>query len=199
VKSANPVSPAAAASEGGAELVVVGRVAKPHGLKGALIIHPATAGSRLLLEVDTLVLDTGGKRLEMSIRDASGEGSGVRLFLSGVPDRTAAERVVGASVLVRRDQFPDDTDDGHWVDSLLGLPVTSKAGEALGRVVDFESSPLQDWLVVEGPKGRALVPFTEPLVSVEPPEGAPERVVVDAPPGLFDLAEALEVEHGDRG
>lgn len=175
------------------ELVEVGRIAKPHGLKGALIVQTLTPGSDLLLDVETLVLEIAGKRVEMKVRDASGEGSGVRLFLSGVPDRTAAEKVVGAKVFVRRDQFPED-DDGVWIDALIGWPVVSKSGESLGKVVEFESSPMQEWLVVEGAAGRTLVPFTEPLCVVED-----DRVVVDAPPGLFDFAEAVDVEHGDRG
>lgn len=162
-------------------LVVVGTVVRPHGLKGGLIVRPASDGSDLLLGVDRVVLQKGETRRDAKVLDARPHGKQLLLLVEGVTDRNASEAAVGTELLVDRNEYPDAGENAFWAVDLIGLPVVSPAGEPLGTVVDVETSPLQDWLVVERATGRHLVPLTAPLAKVEA-----DRVVVDAPEGLFD-------------
>ena len=173
-------------STGKGELVQVGKVVKALGLKGWVVAAPMTAGSDLLEHVDAVVVESKGVRRTVKVLDTNGEGSGTRLTLEGVKDRTAAEALVGATLWLAREDFPETSDDEAWLDDLLGLPVVDRTGAPLGTVVDLESSPMQEWLVVQAPQGHVLVPFTEPLVDVQD-----DRIVVDAPPGLFDPSLAV--------
>lgn len=162
-------------------LVPVGKVVRAHGLKGGLIVRPASDGSDLLLGVEAVVLSHNGQRREAAVLEAKAHGRQVLLLVTGITDRNASEAVVGAELLVDRRAFPEAGDNAYWALDLVGLPVVAPSGEPLGQVVDVESSPVQDWLVVERDGGRHLVPLTAPLAKVEP-----GRVVVDAPEGLFE-------------
>lgn len=166
---------------GSGALVAVGKVVRAHGLKGGLIVRPASDGSDLLLGVDALILSQGERRREVAVLEAKPHGRQVLLLVAGIADRNASEAAVGAELLVERDAFPAAGENAYWALDLIGLPVVSPAGEPLGEVVDVESSPVQDWLVVKRDGGTHLVPLTAPLAKVEP-----GRVVVDAPEGLFE-------------
>lgn len=166
------------------ELVPVGTVVRPHGLRGQLVVRPATDGSDVLLSLDKVTLDRAGRRQAFDVTVAQPHGKGLLVGLAGLSDRTAAEGWVGAEVLGDPAAFPEPEEGEFWARELVGLPVVSPSGEALGKVVDVETSPMQDWLVVERGEGRHLVPLTAPLAKVELEVG---RVVVDAPEGLFEV------------
>lgn len=167
-------------------LTVVGRIGKAHGLKGDLLVHPESQGSDVLLQVDALTVEQGGKRRRLKVRSSKVHSGTILLAFEGFPDRTAAEKLTGATVLLAASELPEPDEGEFYRHALIGLAVVSPSGEDLGRVVDLESSPMLEWLVVEGPKGRALVPFTEPMTRVDLAAG---KVTVDAPEGLFELGD----------
>jgi 16S rRNA processing protein RimM len=164
-------------------LEVVGKIVKPHGIKGALIARPSADGSDVLLHVATVTLEHHGRREPRQVRTAQWQGKQILLALDGVPDRTAAEALVGASLLISADELPEPDEGEYYRTDLIGLDVVRPNGEKVGRVVELETSPMQEWLVVDVGGRTVLVPFTEPLIEVDL-EG--KRIVVDAPEGLFD-------------
>ena len=81
-----------------------------------------------------------------------------------------------------------DEEEGYYEEELLGLRIDTPAGEAIGTVTALILGTAQDLLEVRLTDGRVgLVPFVEAIVPVVDIAG--QRVVVDAPPGLFDLAD----------
>jgi len=81
-----------------------------------------------------------------------------------------------------------DAEEGYYEEELVGLRVDTPAGEEIGTVTALLLGTAQDLLEVRLTDGRVgLVPFVEAIVPVVDIAG--QRVVVDAPPGLFDLAD----------
>jgi 16S rRNA processing protein RimM len=160
----------------------IGRVVKAQGLRGEIAVRPASDGSDVLGKVRALTLEHEGRRTAFEVRSARAQGNTFILALAGLSDRTAAEGWVGASVLLPRSQLPKAAEGEFYRHELIGRPVVTPQGDPVGTVVDLESAPGQEWLVVEGPQGRGLVPFAEKLVRVEA-----DRLVADLPEGLFDL------------
>ena len=106
-----------------------------------------------------------------------------------VPDRTAAEQLKGARVMVSRSSFATaGTDEYYWVD-LLGLQVINREGVSLGEVKDLLSTGPQTVLVLEYPRtdtdkpgqvGERMIPFVSAYVdSVDLPQ---RRILVDWQP-----------------
>jgi 16S rRNA processing protein RimM len=93
-----------------------------------------------------------------------------------IADRTAAERLRGTELTVPRSALPPLAEGEYYHADLIGLPVVSTSGEALGTVVAVENFGAGDVLEIELADGkRFMVPIRPDAV----PEWG-ERVVIDA-------------------
>jgi 16S rRNA processing protein RimM len=110
------------------------------------------------------------------------------LFLEGVEDRTAAETLVRAIMLVNTDPAELPAEEDAWYDhQLVGLDVI-RDGVTVGKVVRVEHLPAQDLLVVMVDDREVFVPFVKAIVPTV--DIAAGSLTVTPPPGLFEeLAE----------
>ncbi|HEX9052900.1 MAG TPA: ribosome maturation factor RimM [Anaeromyxobacter sp.] len=161
-------------------LVRLGQIVRAVGLKG----HVGIAGSEgALAELEEIALRRGdGEPETRRIEEARPQGRIWAVKIEGVADRTAAEALVGAEVLARREDLGDPGEGRHWWADLEGLPVVTAAGEAVGRVTGLYATGGVDVLVVTGERGEKLIPLA-PYVEVDR-EG--RRIVVDPPEGLLE-------------
>lgn len=181
--------------------IVVGRIGRPHGIRGEVVIGVRTDEPDLRFAVGA-TLDVrstsddagpengaGGERLTVaSVRWHSGQ---LLVAFAGITDRTAASELTGSWLSVDSSQLPDTGDPDEFRDyELIGLSVRTCAGDPVGVVTDVLHYG-QDLLVVrrqDEPGGEALVPFVKAIVpEVDLRAGV---VVIDPPPGLLDPAEA---------
>jgi 16S rRNA processing protein RimM len=166
--------------------VTVGRIGRPHGIRGAVVVGVRTdepelrfaKGSRL----DTDPASTG-QLIVAGSRWHSGE---LLVRFEGIDDRDAAAELRGTWLLVDSATLapPEDPDEFRDGD-LIGLAVRTVDGTAVGTVDDVLHSG-QDVLVIKSPGGReVMVPFVLPLV----PEVAVSAgyLVINPPEGLLDM------------
>ena len=168
----------------------VGRLVKAHGLKGALKLELYTdspdqrfrAGQELELQVPE-TSEWFGKTVKVA--ELRFYNQSPVLFLEGIQDRSQAETLVKAILLIETDleQLPEDPE--AWYDhQLVGL--TALVGEeVVGRVIRVDHLPAQDLLAIETSNGEVLVPFVKqivPLVDIK--KG---QVVLTPPAGLFEV------------
>ncbi len=167
--------------------LVVGRVARPHGVRGEVVVEPRTdQPERRFAPGEVLLTDAGRSLTVESSRPHSGRWL-VRLV--GFDDRTSADGLRGLELQVEADA--GDTDDGDLYSdaALIGLDVRTGDGpdaeSVVGSVVAVEHLPMHDLLVVELAQGRAArVPFVTAIVpEVDVPGG---WLRIDPPPGLLD-------------
>jgi 16S rRNA processing protein RimM len=168
----------------------VGRLVKAHGLKGALKLELYTdspdqrfrAGQELELQVPE-TSEWFGKTVKVA--ELRFYNQSPVLFLEGIQDRSQAETLVKAILLIETDleQLPEDPE--AWYDhQLVGL--TSLVGEeVVGKVIRVDHLPAQDLLAIETSNGEVLVPFVKQIVpSVDIQKG---QVVLTPPAGLFEI------------
>ncbi len=139
-----------------------------------------------------LYLEGTDERLTIAEATPVADGRGWWLRFREIGDRNLAEERL-------RDRYleiepPDEPrEEGRWLwHELMGLAVTSTAGEALGEIVDIYRAGGAEVFVVRGPRGELDVPGVRGIVT----ELAPERgvMVVD----LDSLAlDARPVEDDD--
>jgi len=101
-----------------------------------------------------------------------------------VPDRTAAESLLGARIFVSRASFPTpDADEYYWVD-LLGLDVLNREGLPLGQVKDLMATGPQTVLVLafeqDGKPQERMIPFVSAYI--DQVDLAARRIMVDWQP-----------------
>lgn len=169
--------------------VVVGRVGKPHGIRGEVTVHVRSdepdrrfaPGAVLRAEPPP----GSASRLTSLTVESSRWHQGVLLVrFSGLTDRTAAETARGVVLHARldADARPDDPDE-FYAHQLVGLSAYDEAGVLLGRVSGLVPGSAQDLLTIHTPDGRdALVPFVKELVPEV--DVAAGRLVVADRPGL---------------
>jgi 16S rRNA processing protein RimM len=111
------------------------------------------------------------------------------LFLEGIEDRTQAESLIRAILLVNADLEALPAEEDAWYDhQLVGLKVI-RDGVEIAEVIRVEHLPAQDHLVVKFEEREVFVPFVKAIVpEVDITAGT---VTVTPPNGLFEeLAEA---------
>jgi 16S rRNA processing protein RimM len=147
----------------------VGRVVKPHGIRGEVVVDLVTDRHERLDAGS--VLDADGTALEVESARPHQRRWIVRF--AGVVDREGADRLRGAVLRAE----PIDDPGALWVHELIGARVRDLGGRDLGLVTAVEANPASDLLVLES---GALVPLTFLVSRI----GA--DLVVDLPDGLLD-------------
>jgi len=93
-----------------------------------------------------------------------------------VTDRNRAEALRGTALTVPRAALPDLDEGEYYHTDLIGLPVVSTTGEALGRVIAVENYGASDVIEIERPDGkRFMVPMRVEAV----PEWNAQRLLLD--------------------
>ena len=154
----------------GAGSLEVGRIGRAHGLRGEISVTLTSDRSERLAPGSTLTTDDR----ELVVRAARPHQQRWLVSFDGIDDRTAAERLQGASLYA--EAVPTEGDE-LWVHELIGATVRDPAGTTLGVVEAIEANPASDLLVLDGER---LVPLTF-VVAHEP-----GVVTVDVPDGLWD-------------
>jgi 16S rRNA processing protein RimM len=148
-------------------VLVAGRVGRPHGLDGSFhVVEPRAA----LLTASSLLVAGHTRR----ITRRAGTDERPILRIEGVSDRSAADSLRGAELLVERASAPPLGDDEWYAEDLVGCAVVDGA-RSLGVVTRLVSLPSCEALEVDG---DLLVPLVRDAVrSVDVRE---RRIEVDS-------------------
>jgi 16S rRNA processing protein RimM len=166
------------------EPLVVGRIGRPHGVRGEVTIDVRTDEPENRFAVGATLATDPATAGPLTVERARWHSGRLLVRFAGIGDRTAAEQLRGTWLVVDPGDIPpsDDPDDFHDQE-LIGLAVVTADGTDVGQVTDVLHHG-QDLLVVRGAGGERLVPFVAALVpEVDVPGG---RLVIDPPPGLLD-------------
>lgn len=174
--------------------IEVGRVVKPHGLKGEVSVLLLTDRPEVRFAPGADVLLDGEPVAVATSRPHQGRWL---VRFEHVTDRTGAEGLRGAA-LTGLPLEGDEESDTFWVHELVGLTVLDEGGDTVGEVTDVIELPAAagyDLLEVRRTSGAMLLlPAADELVEArETDDGTLVLVVVDPPAGLLDEDEAVEV------
>lgn len=169
--------------------VLVGRIVRPHGNKGHVVVESYTdfGGARFQPGV-TLVASRDGQPVAMTKTIEAARPYGARWVVGfeGVGSIDDAEALRGLDLrIAERDVMPLP-DGSYYRHDLVGCRVVSEAGDEIGTVARVDDSggaaPL---LVVEAGGSEVLVPLAEAICRHV--DIAARRVVIAPPDGLVDL------------
>lgn len=144
------------------ELVRLGRVTKPHGLRGEVRVHLYNPDSELVFGLTQVFLLLETPRSVPIEGTRAGPGGVVLARLAGTRSRDEAEALRGQEIGVPRSLLPDLGEAQWYHHDLIGLDVVNAAGTRLGQVVGVLDYPTIDCLVVQLDAGFSEVPMIEP-------------------------------------
>lgn len=162
--------------------LVVGRILRPHGVRGELRMQIITDYPERLGTLETLYL--GPEYVPCQVIGIRRHRDGLLLSLEGITDRDAAGRFRDMLAHVSIKDAVPLNDGEHYLFELLGLQVVTEGGRQLGTLDDVIETGANDVFVVNGPDGEVLLPDIPQVVrQIDVPGG---RIVVRLMDGLLD-------------
>lgn len=166
--------------------LVVGRVLRPHGVRGEVRVEMHTAQPERFTWLEQVYLATHPDDVQprpVPVTGARFHKKVVLLKLGGYEDRNAAETLRGRWLLVPEEDAIPLEEDEYYLYELEGLAVFSDEGERLGVLVEVLETKANNVFVVAGPRGEVLLPDIDEVVQEIDFETG--RVVVHLLPGLL--------------
>lgn len=140
-------------------LVVVGKIGAPYGVRGWVKIHSFTEPSDNLFGYPLLLQEHSISWRALEIEEFKVHGDGFVAKLVGVEDRDQAALITNTEIAVLRENLPElDNEEFYWAD-LIGLTVFNQDNIELGKIEDYFETGANDVIVVQGENRSHLIPF----------------------------------------
>ena len=170
------------------DMALVGRIARPHGLKGQVVINPETdfVEERFAIGATVWIRSASGEeRLTVaSIRVQNGRPV---VGFEGFTRIEDVERLAGLELRVPESALQPLQPGRYYEYQLVGCTVETTSGRVVGTVDAVEGSAGATRLVMNGPRGEILIPLAVDIcVDVDV---ANKRILIRAPDGLLELNE----------
>jgi 16S rRNA processing protein RimM len=146
-------------------LFPIGRVMKPHGVKGKVKVdyfgedlHRSSFYREIFIE------DEKGKPESYEVLETVPQPPRLILRLKGIEKVEETKPLIGKEILVEKDALLKlGEGEYYWID-ILGMRVETREGKGIGKVKEILPTGANDVYVVEGKRGEILLPATEEVI-----------------------------------
>jgi 16S rRNA processing protein RimM len=167
-------------------LIPVGKIARTHGLRGAVKIFPygetldeLKPGGKLFLHPAS-----DSKQSELTLVHSRSQGKFRVVQFAELPDVDAAQRVVEQEVFLPEECLPATSEGEYYHYQLIGLRVETAGGKPMGILRGIIETRGNDVYVLDHAGREILVPaITEVILEVDLQAG---KMVIEPPEGLID-------------
>jgi 16S rRNA processing protein RimM len=143
------------------EFLNVGQVSGVFGVKGWVKVYSFTDPRENILQYSPWILQKNSKTQEVKLLGGRRQGNLVIAELQGISDRDLAAELMGADILIRKQQLPKASDGEYYWADLIGLEVRNQEGCKLGKVDHLLETCANDVLVVVDGDLERLIPFLQ--------------------------------------
>jgi 16S rRNA processing protein RimM len=183
------------------DMVIVGRVARPHGLQGHVVVNPETDFVEERFAVGSTLVTRGASGEEtLTVRSFRVQGGRPVIGFDGFESIEDVERLAGLELRVPEESLQPLEPGSFYHHQLVGCVVEVMEGTVVGEVERVEGGVSGSRLVIAGRSGEILVPLARAIcVDIDV---AAKRIRIDPPEGLLDLNEVRhrhDLPAHDRG
>jgi 16S rRNA processing protein RimM len=180
------------------KMAVVGRIGRPHGLRGQVVVHPETdfVEARFRPGAVLWTQPAAGGEERLAIASARLQNRKVVVGFEGLSSIEAAGRLTGQELRIPEDALQPLAPGRYYEYQLVGCVVEAASAGTLGAVVRVEGGAGGSRLVVDGERGEVQVPLAADIcveVDVEA-----KRIRIEPPDGLLELNETKRSRRGPR-
>jgi len=172
------------------ELIAIGRIRRPHGIRGEVVVD--------LLTDTPDVLFASGRRVLVGTVGGKPDPQGTVLHIDSsrpfkdswlikareIADRNAAELWRDRYLLIPESDLPPLADDQVYIHDLIGMRVEEVSGAPVGTVSEVYELPQGLMLEIDGERKGALIPFRDEVVTSV--DSAQRLIIIDPPLGLLE-------------
>ncbi len=169
-------------------MVLVGRIARPHGLRGQVVVNPETdfPAERFGVGAGLWVKQAAGVR-ELQVATVRFHQRRPVIGFEGIDSIDAAETLAGLELRVPAEVLQPLEPGRFYHHELIGVRVETLDGAVVGEVIRVDGGTGGSRLVVAGRRGEVLIPLALDIcVEIDVAAG---RIRIDPPDGLLELNE----------
>src|SRR5476649_154759 len=165
-------------------MALVGRITRPHGLRGHVVVHPETDFvEERFVEGATFWTRSAAGDEQLTIVSSRVQNGKPVVGFDGFTRIEDVERLAGLELRVPEDTLLPLEPGTYYEYQLVGCAVETTAGEVVGEVVKVEGGGGASRLVMNGPRGEILIPLAVDIcVEIDV---AKRKIRIDAPEGLL--------------
>jgi 16S rRNA processing protein RimM len=169
-------------------MAVVGRIARPHGLRGHVFVNLETDFPEERFRPGAeLFVERGGHVEPLTLTAVRFQNERPVVAFAGVEGIDAAAPLAGLELRVPADQLSPLPAGTFYRHDLVGCVVETRDGRTVGPVREVEGTIEGSRLVVAGAKGDVLIPLASAICTTI--DTTTKKIVIDAPEGLLELNE----------
>jgi 16S rRNA processing protein RimM len=164
-------------------VITVGRVVRPHGLKGDVVVESATDFPETRFRKGARVTASSSGVLTIAASRPQGDRWVIRF--TGLDSIEAVEVLRDVELQIEPDALGALPAGQYYLHDLVGCTVQTAEGQVVGPVAIVYTGAAQTVLGITGPAGEILVPLAGEIcreVNVEA-----RRIVIAPPDGLLDV------------
>lgn len=144
--------------------IAVGKIRRPHGVKGEVIFEPYTEYTVKLKKGNTLLI--GNKRESYSVRSIRNMDKNYLISFDGLDDCDMAGVLRNQLVYLRIDELDLLPQGKHYPHQVLGMDVVDENGEFVGRLEEVLLTGANDVYVIRSEKSddEILLPAIDSVI-----------------------------------
>ncbi|WAR45423.1 ribosome maturation factor RimM [Methylomonas rapida] len=138
-----------------------GEISGVFGVKGLVKVFSFTEPRENIVRYSPWLLQKNDQSWEVKVVSGQRHGNVVVAELENISDRDAALALMGAKILIRKQQLPKPKPGEYYWADLVGLRVETESGLKLGIVDHLLETGANDVLVVRDGERERLIPFLQ--------------------------------------
>ena len=169
-------------------MALVGRVARPHGLRGHVVINPETdfVEERFKAGAAVWTRSAAGEE-QLTIASLRVQNGRPIVGFAGRDRIEDVEPLAGLELRVPEDALQPLPPGVYYEHQLVGCRVETTTGEVIGEVAKVEGGAGASRVVIDGPRGEILIPLAVDIcVDIDV---ANKKIRINPPEGLLELNE----------
>ena len=155
------------------DFLEIGKIVKPHGLKGSVKVLSYLGSGDLLESLDRLsIRQRNGETVSYSLKSLKVKGRCFYLEMEGIETIEQADTLIGCPVLIPADKLKALPEGEYYWQELIGLEVITEEGCPVGKVERIFPAGDGDVYVCTGGEREILLPAIEEVVrKIDPAKG----------------------------
>jgi 16S rRNA processing protein RimM len=169
--------------------VLIGKVAKPHGIRGEVKVYTFSELPDNLQLYKSLVLQKPGESetRKYSLVKSRPQGKLAIVQLQGVDTRDEAEALQGSEIWLDKSEIPGLEPGEYYWHQFVGLQAVTDTGTALGKISGLFTTKAHDVMVIAGAEREYMIPVNDEIIKqVDTKAG---KVIIAPPAGLLEVNE----------
>ncbi|MCJ7833733.1 MAG: ribosome maturation factor RimM [Deltaproteobacteria bacterium] len=153
------------------DFLVIGKVAKPHGLRGQVKVQSYASSYESFFAGSKVYLSIGEEMRELVLSEVKVRTRSLLLNFQGVDNRQQAEGISGSSLYIKKKDLKALPEGEYYWYQLIGSRVYNDQGRFLGIMEEIFPTPAHDiWVIRDGKKELLLPAVEDFVVSVNIPQ-----------------------------